>query len=134
MSDRAPSKADQIRALREARATASGAAKPAAQPPKSRDRKGSRVGDKPRPHATELSERGGHVRQEQHSGPSSSRGKLPEAGNVAEPQVGPPAQRADHPSEPGSKRKKAPAGSFDKRAYQRELMRKRRAAAKGKLP
>lgn len=35
---------------------------------------------------------------------------------------------------PATVAKRAPAGSFDRRAYQRELMRKRRAAAKAKLP
>lgn len=32
----------------------------------------------------------------------------------------------------GTKRKRAPSGTFDRKAYQRELMRKRRAAEKAK--
>ncbi len=88
MSDKTPSKAEALRAMREANYSA----------------KSSEVG-KPAPRM---------------STPSAVRGKTIGANDMPSPET-------SGASESKPKKKRAPAGSFDRKAYQRELMRKRRA-------
>jgi hypothetical protein len=57
-----------------------------------------------------------------------SHGKGSDAASVAKPQIEP--ERAPPQSPPETKKQRAKRGTFDRNAYQREYMRKRRQAEK----
>ena len=97
---------------------------------------GSPVRDNPRPHGASLQQGVATSSKPAQGRPrisdKPSRGKGSAAANVAKPQIDPEiaAEIAPHQSPPEAKRKCAPRGTFDRNAYQREYMRKRRTPGK----
>ena len=93
---------------------------------------GSRVEDNPRPHGASPQQGVATSSKPAQGRPrisdKPSRGKGSVAANVAKPQIEPASALPQSP--PEAKRKRAPRGTFDRNAYQREYMRKRRTPGK----
>jgi hypothetical protein len=130
MSDKIPSKAAQVRALRKMRESRNrqpnpfeDAARGRDPAPKSSDR--SRVGDNPRPHGASL-QQGAATSSKPSTATHTPHGKGSDAANVAKPQIEPESAPPQSPSETKPK--------FDRneahRNYMRDYMRRRRQAEK----
>lgn len=125
MSEQAPSKADALRAMREAKysAKSSEVGKPAPRMSTPSAARGKPIGanDMPSPETSGASESNSAIGR-----PAKSRDRVEGPTVKGKPRVAPCVETVPATT----KRTRAPNGTFDRKAYQRDLMRKRRQAEK----